>query len=208
MQNLTIVIPCLNEVDTIGKVINDINLYYPKLPIIVVDNGSDDGSQLIVSKTNALLIEEPRKGKTNAVRAALKHITTEYVLLIDADDEYKAIYVSKLLDVLQPNSMIIGVRPTHMMMLSSLIANFVIQTSLFIRYHKVISDCLTGMRIIPTKLLELVNSTHFELETELNKLCLEHDYKIIPVNIRYVPRTVGKKIKPIDMVKLLKVAFL
>lgn len=210
MCKLTVLIPCLNEVKTISDVLSRLIRFYPNLNIVVIDNGSNDGSVEIIKKFNVTLIHEPIRGKTRAIKAGLKYITSEFVLLLDSDDEYDILSIGPLVEQLQvstPNSMIIGNRLKNRMLLSSRVANFVIRTCLYIRYHEVIPDCLTGLRIVPTSLLKLVTSHGFELETELNVLCLRNNFKIVPVDISYFPRTYGKKIKSTDMIRLLKVAY-
>lgn len=207
-MNITIIIPCLNEITTIISVIEDISTNYPSLPIIVVDNGSSDGSQELLQQTSKVrFIVEPLRGKANAVKAAIPYVKTDFVALIDADKEYNIQDLIKFLPTKIDNDcMIIGVRPKNSMLLSSQLANKAIQLLMFIRYQKIVADCLTGLRLVPTSLLKQIKSTHFELETELTKLCLHLDYRIIELPIRYSPRIIGKKIKPSDMYKLLWVA--
>lgn len=207
MSNITVLIPCLNEAKTIYSVINDIKKHYPYLPLIVVDNGSTDGTIEIVESTGIKLIHEARKGKALAIKAALPYINSEFVFLMDADNEYKIESMQYLMkEDVNRHTMIIGVRPKSKMLLRSRLANNLIKFCLYLRYKRTILDCLTGMRIVPTGLLHHVKSHGFELETELNLLCIYNNIQIIATPIQYEPRIIGKKIKLLDMFKLLKVA--
>lgn len=209
-NNLTVLIPCLNEAKTISDVLSRLIRFLPNISIIVIDNGSHDGSIEIIKRFNVALVQEPLKGKANAIRKGLQFVNTEFTLLLDADDEYYITSIVPLIEQLsrsESNSMIIGNRLKNRMLFRSRIANFLIRTCLYLRYHKMIPDCLTGLRIVPTQLLKLITSHGFELETELNILCLRKNLNIIPVDIYYSPRVYGKKIKSTDMIKLLKVVY-
>lgn len=208
MQDLTILIPCLNEAKTIGDVIYELQALYPEIPLFIVDNGSSDGSQQIIQSTNANLLIAEKKGKANAIKYALDHINTRYVLLLDADNEYSISSIQHLLRFkFNPNMMILGMRCKSNMLLRSKLANYVISMLTYLRCRRFVHDCLTGLRIVPYNLLRQVKSQGFEIETELNILALSLNMNIVSVDIDYTPRIEGKKIKFVDMFKLLRVAF-
>lgn len=210
MENsFTILIPCYNEAAYIGLVIKQLLISYPNILIIVVDNDSNDGSANIIKKFPVLYLKELKKGKGYAIRLGLKFVTTEYVVLHDADNEYEISHISKLLQTQSTNNkllMRVGVRSRKKMMFSSILANLVIKILLYGRYGKLISDCLSGMRIVPTYILKKCKSAGFEIETEINKLCLMHKIPIQEVPIDYYPRVVGKKIKFLDIFSLIKMS--
>lgn len=209
MDNVTFLIPCLNEAKTIGTVISQLVSKYPNTCIIVVDNGSDDGSQEIVRNSAVKLLIAPSRGKANAIRCALQHINTQYVLLLDADNEYSIDSIEYLLRFeLNENIMIVGMRSKHNMLIRSKLANYIISRLTYIRSGYYVYDCLTGLRLVPLKLLKQIKSSGFELETELNLIALSNHMNIVSVQIEYQPRTEGKKIKFMDMFKLLKVALI
>ena len=91
-MNLSIVIPCLNEVETLQKCIDKINNNLKKNningEIIVSDNGSTDGSLEIAKKNNTKIVNVKEKGYGNVVRAGIKESTGEYIFIADADDSY------------------------------------------------------------------------------------------------------------------------
>ena len=87
-SNSTVLIPCLNEEETIAKVIKSFSSVLPGAEILVVDNGSTDRTSEIAIACGAKVINEPLKGKGYAVATGFNLINTEYVILIDGDSTY------------------------------------------------------------------------------------------------------------------------
>ena len=91
---LTIIIPCYNEKKTIIEIINQIKkLKRIKKQIILVDDGSDDGTkQLIKSKlqkkVDKIIFHKFNKGKGAAIISSIKYIKGNLVIIQDADLEY------------------------------------------------------------------------------------------------------------------------
>ena len=89
---LSIVLPCLNEADTLATCITKARRALATARIagevIVADNGSSDGSQQIAESLRARLIHVPEKGYGNALMAGIAAARGHYVLMADADDSY------------------------------------------------------------------------------------------------------------------------
>ena len=206
MNNFTILIPCYNEARTIGTLLNQLIKLYPEIPVVVIDNNSTDSSLSIIQSFKVAVVQEITLGKARAVRAGLTVVQTPYVILLDADLEYDAEYISVLMSNVVVYGMYVGVRPKKLMLWSSRLANSIIRFILWLRFKKNINDCLSGLRIVPTEILRMSTSHGFELETELNKLCLKRELDIYSISVKYTPRIIGKKIKPRDMLKLMGMA--
>ena len=92
MIKLTIIIPVYNEIKTIEKLINKILILNIKKQIIVVDDGSSDGTELILKKLkkkiSKLITHKKNLGKGAAIKSAQKFVQAEYVGIQDADLEY------------------------------------------------------------------------------------------------------------------------
>ena len=89
---VSIVMPCLNEAETVGVCIakarqsfNDNNV---QGEIIVADNGSTDGSQAIASESGARVVHVSAKGYGNALMGGIASAKGTYVIMGDADDSY------------------------------------------------------------------------------------------------------------------------
>ena len=91
-MDLSIVIPCLNESDTIeiciNKIQNQINKLNLKAEIIVSDNGSTDNSAEISKNLGAKVISCNEKGYGSAVINGINNSKGDYILIADADDSY------------------------------------------------------------------------------------------------------------------------
>jgi glycosyltransferase involved in cell wall biosynthesis len=89
---VTLVIPCLNEADTLEICILKAQKAYLESgingEIVVADNGSDDDSIKIAEKNGARVINVPAKGYGNALMAGIEAARGKYVIMGDADDSY------------------------------------------------------------------------------------------------------------------------
>ncbi|WP_435120552.1 glycosyltransferase family 2 protein [Amycolatopsis thermoflava] len=89
---LSIVLPCLNEAETVGRCVRKARNSLDSLAlggeIIVADNGSTDGSQRIAESNGARVITVQRRGYGAALRAGISAARGKYVLMADADDSY------------------------------------------------------------------------------------------------------------------------
>jgi len=89
---LSVVLPCLNEAETIGACIVKASKSMREMSvdgeIIVADNGSKDGSLEIAKKLGARIIEVPTKGYGSALIAGFQGAQGKYIIMGDADDSY------------------------------------------------------------------------------------------------------------------------
>jgi glycosyltransferase involved in cell wall biosynthesis len=101
---LTVVMPCLNEVLTVGvciekaqKCIEEIGIH---AEIIIADNGSTDGSIELAEKLGARVVHQNRKGYGAALKAGIAAAKGKYIIMGDCDDSYNflglAPFVEKL----------------------------------------------------------------------------------------------------------------
>src|SRR5258708_9301098 len=89
---LSIVIPCLNEADTIGACISKAAGFLSRFAItgeiVVVDNGSTDDSPRIARELGARVVEAPTQGYGTALQAGIAAARGRYVIMGDGDDSY------------------------------------------------------------------------------------------------------------------------
>lgn len=89
---VSIVIPCLNEAQTLERCLRKANLaiatHRLHAEIIVVDNGSHDGSPIIAQACGARVIHVEEKGYGAALRAGIQAANGQFVIMGDADDSY------------------------------------------------------------------------------------------------------------------------
>lgn len=92
MQTLTILMPCLNEAETLGvcikrakKLLNDNKI---NGEILISDNGSTDGSQEIARELGARIVECPVRGYGAALQFGIENSDGKFILMGDSDDSY------------------------------------------------------------------------------------------------------------------------
>ena len=86
---IVILIPCLNEEITIGKVIRDFQAAIPEAEIIVFDNNSTDRTAAIALESGAKVIEETRPGKGYVVSSMFRKVEADYNVFVDGDPGLK-----------------------------------------------------------------------------------------------------------------------
>ncbi len=89
---LSIVMPCLNEAETIARCIEKARLGIQRAgvrgEIIIADNGSTDGSQAIAEKMDVRIVPVKEKGYGSALRGGIRAALGKWILMGDADDSY------------------------------------------------------------------------------------------------------------------------
>src|SRR4051812_28069612 len=89
---LTILMPCLDEAETVKACVAKAQAYLARSGIagevLVVDNGSVDGSPKAARMAGARVVHERRRGYGNALRAGILSALGRYVIMGDADDSY------------------------------------------------------------------------------------------------------------------------
>jgi glycosyltransferase involved in cell wall biosynthesis len=89
---LTVVMPCLNEAETLGRCIQKAQQYLEVSrvvgEVVVADNGSTDGSQQIARDLGARVVAVTTKGYGSALLGGIRAARGRYVIMGDADDSY------------------------------------------------------------------------------------------------------------------------
>ena len=102
---LSIVIPCLNEAETIGRCIRKCMQFLKgsdvRGEVIIADNGSTDGSQDIARALGARVVDVPERGYGAAIQGGIRAARAPYIAMGDADDSYDFLNLEPFLDELR-----------------------------------------------------------------------------------------------------------
>ncbi len=112
---LSIVMPCLNEVETIATCIEKAQafMYNNNIEgeVVIGDNGSTDGSQELAKKLGAIVISVERKGYGNASRGAIEASKGKYIITADTDDSHDILNLHPFVEKLKTGfDLVIGNR--------------------------------------------------------------------------------------------------
>lgn len=207
-KEVCIILPALNEEESIGKVIDEIPIgeigrrgY--KHRIMVVDNGSKDRTGDISRGKGAEVIKEPLRGKGRALRAAFKGISGDFVFIIDSDYTYPATHIPEMLEKLEEGyDVVMGSRLNGNMKRGAMstlnkVGNRLLALMTNVLYGTNISDPCTGywgMKCDVVKGLEL-NAVGFEIEVDMLAQIARDGYKITEIPIEYRRRETPPKLR-------------
>ena len=154
---LSVVMPCLNEAETVAVCIKKAQHFFIKNNIdgevIIADNGSNDGSQKIANQLGAKVVAIPKKGYGNALKGGFESAQGKFIIMGDADDSYDfsdlSLFISKLnegYDLVIGNRFKGGIKKGAMPFLHRYLGNPVLSflAKLFFKAH--INDFHCGLR--------------------------------------------------------------
>lgn len=200
---VTVVIPCLNEEEGIGKVLSRIPEFVDE--VIVVDNGSTDGTATIAEGMGARVIREHVRGYGRAYKTGLLAAQGDVIITLDGDHSYPVDALSYLLEALLHSQ--VGfvsasrfpISDPNAMARKNLWGNRVLSLITSVLFLRWVRDSQSGMWIFYKRALEQMElvsdgmafSEEIKLEAILNP---EIGFREIP--IRYSNRAGEKKLRP------------
>ena len=197
-EDVCVLIPTLNEAETIGEVIDGFTSRGFE-NVLVVDGNSTDGTTDQARDHGARVIQQSGTGKGQAIREAVRHIDAEYVLMLDGDGTYRPEDADVMLEPLLDGRYehVIGNRFADMEEgAMSRLNRF--GNGLFNRVFRHIhgedfEDILSGYRAFTRKSIEdfYLDADGFGVETEMAVECVKHDVATTVVPIRYEARPNG-----------------
>lgn len=216
-MKLSVIIPVYNEKATIREIVRRVNAVPVEKEIIVVDDGSTDGSADIVRDLagNVAHVHCSRVnfGKGAAIRLGLTYVTGDAVIIQDADLELDPNEYLGLLDRLGRGDadVVYGsrfARKNRKVRFVRRLANGFLTALTRLLYGCSLTDMETAYKLFRTEVIRRVRlrSVGFEFEPEVTAKLLRLGYQIAEVPVNYNPRTVeeGKKIRWTDGVKAIQ----
>jgi dolichol-phosphate mannosyltransferase len=211
VAQLTILLPAHNEAITIGTLLDEIvREIVISHEVLVIDNASTDDTASIALEKGAAVCFVDAKGKGNAVREALRDITTPYVIMMNSDGTYPPAYSHLIYELLgYGHKVVLGCRTFYdkgsMSILNGL-GNWALSLGASILYRKRVYDLCSGMWGFNTEVLKsfTLTSTGFTLEADLyiNTIRGKHKLVQIPIGYRARPDNSHTKLKLLDGFKI------
>ncbi len=110
-DSVTIVVPAFNEGESIGRVVSDLRAAAPWHEVLVIDDGSTDGTGQAAQEAGARVIRHPyNKGNGASVKSAIRAATSEWIAIVDADGQHRSEDAAHLVARLGEFDLVVGAR--------------------------------------------------------------------------------------------------
>ncbi|MCG9880015.1 MAG: glycosyltransferase family 2 protein [Bacteroidia bacterium] len=197
---LSVVMPCLNEAETIETCIRKAFSWMEKNgvngEVVIGDNGSTDGSQKMATDLGARVIDIPRKGYGSALMGAIEASKGKYVIMGDSDDSYDFSNLNLYLDQLRNGHDLVmgnrfkgGIAPGAMPFLHKYLGNPVLSFIGRLFFKCPVGDFHCGLRGFRQDIVSLLDlkTTGMEFASEMVVKAT-----IFKLKITEVPTTLSK----------------
>ena len=207
-MRVSVVIPCLNEAETIAECVAqarralDENGFLGE--VVVVDNGSTDGSGDLARAAGAKVVEEPRRGYGSAYLAGLAVAEGDYIVMVDADLTYDFGEIPKFVRELENGAQVVignrmhDIKPGAMPLLSR-VGNPLLSGFLNVLHRTNVHDAHCGMRALRRDVVPVLNlrTVGMEFASEMViRATREHlDVREVPIALH--PRVGTSKLSPV-----------
>jgi glycosyltransferase involved in cell wall biosynthesis len=206
-MRVSVVIPCLNEAETIAECVAqarralDENGFLGE--VVVVDNGSTDGSGDLARAAGAKVVEELRRGYGSAYLAGLAVAQGDYIVMVDADLTYDFGEIPKFVRELENGAQVVignrmhDIKPGAMPLLSR-VGNPLLSGFLNVLHRTNVHDAHCGMRALRRDVVPVLNlrTVGMEFASEMViRATREHlDVREVPIALH--PRVGTSKLSP------------
>lgn len=208
MSKLSIIVPVFNEAKTIEEVVLRLAGLEIEKEIIVVDDGSSDGTKEKLSalsgKADKIIRRAINGGKGEALKNGIAAASGDWIIFCDADLEYDISQIPYLFKHLTENKLevVYGSRFIDYWPKKNFVhylGNRFLTAATGCLFGAKLTDMETGYKLFKVDILKSLKlvSSHFEIEPEITAKILKRGIKITELPISYDPRvkSEGKKIK-------------
>jgi len=208
-MRVSFVVPAYNEESTIGEVLERVSALDLDKQIVVVDDGSTDGTPRVLEwwrdRDGVVVVRQENRGKGAAIRAAIPHLDGEIAVIQDADMEYDPADVPELIEPIVRGaadvvfgSRLSGGRPQRAYLFWHLLGNRFLSLLTNVLFNTTISDMETGYKAFRTEVLRSLDlrEDDFGIEPEITAKVCKRKLRLYELPISYYGRSYaeGKKI--------------
>jgi glycosyltransferase involved in cell wall biosynthesis len=198
-KGVIVMIPCLNEEKTVGKVVADFKASLPGADIYVYDNNSTDKTADTARSKGAVVMPAPVQGKGNVVRQMFSELDGDAFLMVDGDDTYPAGEAPRLIAELKKGEadMVVGARMSEHGAKSfrafHKFGNSLVAKLISLIFSRKVTDVMSGYRAFSWTFVKSIPlmSEGFDVETEMTLQALAKDFRISEIPIKYGERPEG-----------------
>jgi dolichol-phosphate mannosyltransferase len=197
-ENFTVVIPVLNEEEAIGQVLESVKDcgYYN---ILVIDGYSTDDTVAIASNNGVRVITQLGIGKTGAIKTAIEHVRTPYLVVMDGDCTYDPRDIKNFFPHIRTDDEVIGARIYGKDNIPTLnrFGNWIINFTFNLLFNTNLIDVCSGMYALKTDFARTLNfrTKGFDVEVEIASQAANTGL-ITQVPISYHERVGQQKLQP------------
>ncbi len=198
-----VIVPCLNESATVGKVVRDFRVALPEATVYVFDNNSTDDTAAQAEAAGAVVVPSPRRGKGNVLKHVGEAVDADLYVMVDGDDTYPASAAAMMIERFQADGldMLVGNRlgeyQTGSFRGFHLFGNRVISGLISLLFRTRLEDVLSGYRVLSGRFFDIVwlDRGGFEVEVEMTLQALSKRLLVGEVPIQYGARPDGSESK-------------
>jgi glycosyltransferase involved in cell wall biosynthesis len=205
---VSFLVPAHNEERTIGTVLERVRALPFEKQIVVVDDGSTDGTAAVLAAAagpDLLVVAQENRGKGAAIRAAIPYADGDICVIQDADLEYDPADVPALIQPILDGvadvvygSRLSGGRPQRAYLFWHRVGNRVLSLLTGVLYNTTLTDMETGYKAFRTEVLRSLDLREdgFSIEPEITGRICRQKLRVYELPISYFGRTYaeGKKI--------------
>ena len=205
---LSVVVPVYNERATIEEIIRRTLAVPVRIELIVVDDGSKDGTRELVSALREkhdfrLIFQDRNQGKGAALRRGFQEVSGDIVVIQDADLEYSPEEYPQLIELICQGraDVVYGSRflgRHRVFLFTHYLGNRLLTGITNVLYNTMLSDMETCYKVMRTEVIRsmTLRSDSFGIEPELTAKIFKRGYRVYEVPITYDGRGYeeGKKI--------------